>query len=95
MDILKALLKEAIGMFVDDGSLAIAILTIVAIAWVSFRFEQGSLDRGDSLCGLPRSFGRECRANGTEIRASANLIEDPTQTPGEQKAMAPARRGRV
>jgi hypothetical protein len=45
MDILKALLKEAIGMFVDDGSLAIAILTIAAIAaWVSFRFEQGSLE---------------------------------------------------
>jgi uncharacterized membrane protein len=45
MDILKALLKEAIGMFVDDGSLAIAILIIVAVAaWVSFRFEQGSLE---------------------------------------------------
>jgi uncharacterized membrane protein len=45
MDTLNALLKEAIGMFVDDGSLAIAILTIVAIAaLVSFRFEQGTLE---------------------------------------------------
>lgn len=50
MDILKALLKEAIGMFVDDGSLAIAILIIVAVAaWVSVRFEQGSLETGAIL----------------------------------------------
>jgi carbon starvation protein CstA len=45
VNILKALLKEAIGMFVDDGSLAIAILIIVAIAaWVAFQFEHGSLE---------------------------------------------------
>jgi hypothetical protein len=44
MDVVNTLLKEAIGMFVDDGSLAIAILIIVAIAaWISFRLEQGSL----------------------------------------------------
>jgi hypothetical protein len=50
MDTLNALLKEAIGMFVDDGSLAIAILIIVAVAtWVSLRFEQGSLETGAIL----------------------------------------------
>jgi hypothetical protein len=43
MDTLKALLDEAIGMFVDDGSLAIALLVIVAIAtWVSLQFEHAS-----------------------------------------------------
>ena len=40
MEILKALLGEAIGMFVDDGSLAIAILVVVCVsAWISLRFE--------------------------------------------------------
>jgi hypothetical protein len=43
MDALNGLLKEAIGMFIDDGSLAIAILVVVAIAaWISFQFEQES-----------------------------------------------------
>ncbi len=43
MDTLKALLNEAIGMFVDDGSLALAILVIVAVATcVSFQFEHAS-----------------------------------------------------
>jgi len=59
IDILKALLKEAIGMFVDDGSLAIAILTIVAIAaWGFLPIRTGSLETAAILfCGLPRSFG--------------------------------------
>ena len=43
MDTLKTLLDEVIGLFVDDGSLAIGILAIVAFAaWVSFRFEHAS-----------------------------------------------------
>jgi hypothetical protein len=47
MDTLKALLDEAIGMFVDDGSLAIALLVIVAVAaWVSFQFEHASAMTG-------------------------------------------------
>jgi hypothetical protein len=43
MNALNALLDEVVGMFVDDGSLAIAILAIVAVAgWVSMRFENAS-----------------------------------------------------
>lgn len=43
MNILRALLDELIGMFVDDGSLAIAILVVVAVAgWVSVHFANAS-----------------------------------------------------
>ena len=70
MDILKALLREAIGMFVDDGSLAIAILTIVAIAaWVSFQFEQASLETAailfvGCLAALAENVVRTVRKSG-------------------------------
>lgn len=40
MEILKALIKEMIGMFVDDGSLALAILLVTGCAaFVALRFE--------------------------------------------------------
>ena len=40
MSTLNALVDELLGMFVDDGSLAIAILATVALAgWISMRFE--------------------------------------------------------
>lgn len=40
MNTLNALIDELLGMFVDDGSLAIAILAVVLLAaWVSMRFE--------------------------------------------------------
>jgi endonuclease/exonuclease/phosphatase (EEP) superfamily protein YafD len=43
MNTLNALVDEVLGMFVDDGSLAIAILVVVALAgWVSLRFENAS-----------------------------------------------------
>ena len=43
MNTLNALVDEVLGMFVDDGSLAIAILVVVALAgWVSLRFENVS-----------------------------------------------------
>jgi uncharacterized membrane protein len=70
MDTLNALLKEAIGMFVDDGSLAIAILTIVAVAaWVSFGFEQGSLETAailfvGCLAALAENVVRTVRKSG-------------------------------
>jgi len=70
MDILKAVLKEAMGMFVDDGILAIAILTIVAVAaWVSFRFEQGSLETAavlvvGSFAALVENVARTVRKSG-------------------------------
>jgi hypothetical protein len=70
MDTLNALLKETIGMFVDDGSLAIAILTIVAIAaLVSFRFEQGSLETAailfvGCLAALAENVVRTARKSG-------------------------------
>ena len=44
MNTLNALVDEFLGMFVDDGSLAIAILVIVAAAtWISMRFESSTL----------------------------------------------------
>jgi hypothetical protein len=44
MNTLNALIDELLGMFVDDGSLAIAILVIVAVAaWISMRFESASV----------------------------------------------------
>jgi len=47
MNTLKSLLDELVGMFVDDGSLAIAILLIVAVAgWVAMRFENTSIAIG-------------------------------------------------
>jgi RNA-splicing ligase RtcB len=50
MDTLKAVLKEAVGMFVDDGSFAIAILIIVAVAaWASFQLGPGSLGAASIL----------------------------------------------
>jgi hypothetical protein len=43
MDAIKALLRQGVALFVDDGSLAIAILITIAVAaWASFRFEDGS-----------------------------------------------------
>jgi hypothetical protein len=43
MKTLNALINEVFGMFVDDGSLAIAILVMVAVAaWVSMRFANAS-----------------------------------------------------
>jgi hypothetical protein len=70
MNTLNALLKEAIGMFVDDGSLAIAILTVVAIAaWVSLRLEQGSLETAailfvGCLAALTENVVRTARKSG-------------------------------
>ena len=47
MKTLNALVDEVLGMFIDDGSLALAILAIVAFAiWISFRFENASLAVG-------------------------------------------------
>ena len=43
MKTLKALINEVFGLFVDDGSFAIAILVLVAVAaLVSTRFENAS-----------------------------------------------------
>jgi len=50
MNTLNALVDEVLGMFVDDGSLAIAILVVVALAgWVSLRFENTSTVVGTIL----------------------------------------------
>lgn len=50
MNTLKALLDEVLGMFVDDGSLAIAIMVIVAVAaWISISFENTSTVVGTIL----------------------------------------------
>jgi uncharacterized membrane protein YgdD (TMEM256/DUF423 family) len=47
MNTLNALIDEVLGLFVDDGSLALATLAIVALAgWVSLRFENASLAVG-------------------------------------------------
>jgi len=44
MNTFKSLVHEFAGMFVDDGSLAIAILLIVAVAgWIAMRFENTSV----------------------------------------------------
>lgn len=52
MEILKALLKEMVGMFVDDGSLAIAILAVAAVsAGIALRFNAESLVAGCLLLG--------------------------------------------
>ena len=43
MEILKASVKELVGLFVDDGSLAVAILAVVAAsAWTALRLEANS-----------------------------------------------------
>jgi hypothetical protein len=40
---LRALLRELLGMFVDDGSLALVLLAVVALAaWVSLGLEDAS-----------------------------------------------------
>ena len=50
MKTLNALLDEVLGMFVDDGSLAIVILAIVGLAsWISIRFENASAVVGSIL----------------------------------------------
>jgi uncharacterized membrane protein len=70
MDTLKVLLQEAIGMFVDDGSLAIAILIVVAVAaWASFQFEHGSLETAwilfvGCLAALAENVVRTARKSG-------------------------------
>jgi len=35
MNLLKAIIRELIGLFVDDGALALEIVTVVALAGVS------------------------------------------------------------
>ena len=51
MNTIRALLDELVGMFVDDGSLAIAILAVVAVAgWVSLRFANASAAVAVILC---------------------------------------------
>ena len=50
MNTLNAVVDEVLGMFVDDGSLALAILAIVALAgWVWLRFENASVAVGTIL----------------------------------------------
>ena len=43
MKTLYGLIKELFGLFVDDGSLAVALLVVVAVAGgIAFRFENSS-----------------------------------------------------
>jgi hypothetical protein len=73
MDALNALLKEVIGMFVDDGSLAVAISCNVAAAiFVSFRFTRFG-GCGYPLCGLPhRSDRRRHSERATKLRSTTS-----------------------
>ena len=44
MNTIKEAIAELAGIFVDDGSLAIAILAVVAVAgWATLRFENTSI----------------------------------------------------
>ena len=54
MEILKSLIKEMIGMFVDDGSLALAILLVSgSAAFVALYFEATGLAAIVLLVGCP------------------------------------------
>ena len=50
MRMLHGLIKQVFGLFVDDGSLAIALLVVVAVAGgVASRFENSSMAVGAIL----------------------------------------------